>query len=210
MEKKFYERLTEDNSVLTMIDHQTGLMVGVRDFNQAEIQDNIQGLCELATTMDIPSIITASMPEGPNGPVMPEIFNALPEANYVPRAGEVNAFDSKEFVEAIEKTGRNKIIMAGIVTDVCLMFPAISAVEAGYDVYAIIDASGTWNKTVQEASIQRMNQAGVKIATWASVLAEIMKDWRSEKAMELGTILANHTSYKWVVQSYMAHQQKEK
>jgi len=210
MEKKFYERLTADNSVLAMIDHQTGLMVGVRDFNQAEIQDNIQGLCELATTMDIPSIITASMPEGPNGPVMPEIFEALPHANYVPRAGEVNAFDSKEFVDAIESTGRKKIIMAGIVTDVCLMFPALSAVEAGYDVYAIVDASGTWNKTVQEASIQRMNQAGVKIATWASVLAEIMRDWRSDKAMELGTILANHTSYKWVVQSYMAHQPKEK
>ncbi|OUR95828.1 hydrolase [Halobacteriovorax marinus] len=206
MNKKFFETLTEDNCVLAMIDHQTGLMVGVRDFDQASIQANIQGLCELATTMHIPSIITASMPEGPNGPVMPEIFEALPEANYVPRAGEVNAWDSEEFVKAIKATGKKKIIMAGIVTDVCLMFPAIAAVEAGFDVYAVIDASGTWNKTVQEASIHRMNQAGVKISSWASVLAEIMKDWRSEKAMELGQILAKHTSYKWVVQSFMAQQ----
>lgn len=206
MDKKLFETLTEDNCVLAMIDHQTGLMVGVRDFDQAQIQDNIQGLCELATTMDIPSIITSSMPEGPNGPVMTEIFDALPNAKYIPRAGEVNAWDSNEFVEAIKATGKKKIIMAGIVTDVCLMFPAISAVAEDYDVYAVIDASGTWNKTVQDASIHRMSQAGVKVTTWASVLAEIMKDWRSEKAMELGQILANHTSYKWVVQSYMANQ----
>jgi len=181
-------------------------MVGVRDFSGADIKNNIQGLCATARTLNLPSIITSSMPEGPNGPIRPEIFEALPEAQYIPRPGEVNVWDNEEFVEAIAKSGRKKIIMTGIVTDVCLMFPAISAVEAGYDVYAVVDTSGTWNKNVQEASIARMNQAGVKVTTWASVLAELMKNWRSEKAMELGGILAEHTSYNWVVQSFMAQQ----
>ncbi|SKA59906.1 isochorismatase family protein [Enterovibrio nigricans] len=119
------------------------------------------------------------------------------------RAGEINAWKSPEFRHAIEATGRKKIIIAGIVTDVCLMFPAISAVAEGYDVYAVVDASGTWNSAVAEASIHRMTQAGVKVATWASVLAEVMDDWRSEHGLALGDVLGEHTSYRWVYNSFV-------
>ena len=98
--------------------------------------------------------------------------------------------------------------MAGIVTDVCLMFPAISAVAEGYDVYAVVDASGTWDKVSRDAAIHRMTQAGVKVVTWASVLAEIMDDWRSPKGQELGGVLAAHTSYGYVYQSFMASPKK--
>lgn len=100
---------------------------------------------------------------------------------------------------------RKKIIMAGIVTDVCLLFPALSAVAEGYDVYAVIDASGTRNKTVQQATLHRLSQAGVKVTTWASVLAEVMNDWRSEHGGALGEVLANHTTkYGYVMNSHFA------
>ena len=204
---KFTEMLTTDNAVLAMIDHQTGLLVSCRDQDPHLMTENIKGLCSLANTVGMPSVITASMPEGPNGPIMSEITDILGD-NIIERAGEINAWKSPEFKQAIEATGRKKIIMAGIVTDVCLMFPAISAVAEGYDVYAVVDASGTWNKSVAEASIHRMTQAGVKVATWASVLAEVMDDWRSEHGMALGGVLGQHTSYRWVYESFVQANQQ--
>ena len=193
MTNRFAERLTPENAVVAMIDHQTGLLVSCRDLDVHLTRANIRGLCQMAKTVGLPSVVTASMPLGPNGPIMPDILEILGE-EVIERPGEINAWDNPEFRQAIETSGRKKIIMAGIVTDVCLMFPAISAVADGYDVYAVIDASGTWNKTVQEVSMHRMTQAGVKVATWASVLAEIMHDWRSPKGMELGGVLGEHTS----------------
>jgi nicotinamidase-related amidase len=199
---KFAETLTVDNAVLAMIDHQTGLLVSCRDQDPHLMTENIKGLCNMAKTVGMPTITTASMPDGPNGPIMPEITEILGDT-VIERAGEINAWKSLEFKQAIEATGRKKIIMAGIVTDVCLLFPAISAVAEGYDVYAVVDASGTWNKSVADAAIHRMTQAGLKVATWASVLAEVMDDWRSEKGMELGAVLGQHTTYHWVYNSYL-------
>lgn len=199
---KFTEMLTTDNAVLAMIDHQTGLLVSCRDQDPHLMTQNIKGLCSLAKTVGMPSIITASMPDGPNGPIMPEITDILGD-EVIERAGEINAWKSPEFKQAIEATGRKKIVMAGIVTDVCLMFPAISAVAEGYDVYAVVDASGTWNKAVTDAAMHRMTQAGVKVVTWASVLAEVMDDWRSEHGMALGGVLGEHTSYRWVYNSFL-------
>lgn len=204
MTTKYSEFLTADNSVLAMIDHQTGLMVGLGDEHPTVLKNNIVGLARTAKAIGLPSVVTASLPEGPNGPVMPEITQVLGE-EVIEREGQINAWDSLAFKQAIEKTGRKKIIMAGIVTDVCLLFPALSAVEEGYDVYAVIDASGTWNKTVQEVTIQRLTQAGVKVTTWASVLAELMNDWRSEHGEALGQVLAEHTTkYGYVMNSYFA------
>lgn len=204
MTTKYSEFLTPENSVLAMIDHQTGLMVGLGDEHPTVLKNNIVGLTRTAKAIGLPSVVTASLPEGPNGPVMPEITDVLGE-EVIEREGQINAWDSLAFKQAIEKTGRKKIIMAGIVTDVCLLFPALSAVEEGYDVYAVIDASGTWNKTVQEVTIQRLSQAGVKVTTWASVLAELMNDWRSDHGEALGQVLAEHTTkYGYVMNSYFA------
>jgi nicotinamidase-related amidase len=205
---KFAETLTIDNAVLAMIDHQTGLLVSCHDQDPHLMTENIKGLCAMAKTVGMPTVTTASMPDGPNGPIMPEITDILGH-DIIERAGEINAWKSTAFKQAIEATGRKKIIMAGIVTDVCLMFPAISAVAEGYDVYAVVDASGTWNKAVADASIHRMTQAGVKVATWASVLAEVMDDWRSEKGMELGGVLGQHTTYRWVYNSFLQASQAQ-
>ncbi|MGF1861379.1 isochorismatase family protein [Photobacterium profundum] len=205
----FAERLTPGNAVIAMIDHQTGLLLSCRDQDVHLTKTNIRGLCSMAKTLDLPSVITASMPQGPNGPIMPDILELLGN-NVIERSGEINAWDNTDFKGAIEATGRKKIIMAGVVTDVCLMFPAISAVADGYDVYAVVDASGTWNETVRNAAMMRMTQAGVKVTTWAAVLAELMHDWRSEKGMELGGVLGEHTSYQWVYDSFLAAQPNSK
>ncbi|PHR56113.1 MAG: hydrolase [Robiginitomaculum sp.] len=205
MTKAIYsEFLTPDNAVLTMIDHQTGLMVGLGDEHPTVLKNNILGLINTAKAIGLPSVVTASLSKGPNGPVMPEILEVL-GTEVIEREGEINAWDSKVYRDAIKATGHKKIIMAGIVTDVCLLFPALSAVAEGYDVCAVIDASGTWNKTVQEVTIHRLVQAGVKVTTWASVLAEIMNDWRSEYGEGLGGVLATHTAkYGYVMNSHFS------
>ncbi|SFD09959.1 isochorismatase family protein [Pseudoalteromonas denitrificans] len=198
------EFLTPNNAVLAMIDHQTGLMSCVGDEHPTVLKNNILGLCNTVKAVGMPSVITASLPEGPNGPVMPEIVDVL-KGQVIEREGQINAWHSDAFKNAIKATGRKKIIMAGIVTDVCLLFPALSAVAEGYDVYAVIDASGTWNKTVQEVTIHRLTQAGVKVTTWASVLAEIMHDWRSPYGEVLGQVLTHHTTpYGYVMNSHFS------
>jgi nicotinamidase-related amidase len=204
-DEKFSEFLSTENAVLAMIDHQTGLLVSVRDLAPETLRKNINGLVNMAATAGIPSVVTASMPEGPNGPVLSDITNTL-GGEVINRAGEINAWDSPEFKAAIEATGRKKIIMAGVVTDVCLMFPALSAVADGYDVYAVIDASGTWDEVTRDAAMLRMSQAGVKVSTWASILAEIMNDWRSKQGYPLGGVLGSHTAYGTVYEGYLATQ----
>ena len=208
MTNKFSEFLTTDNAVLAMIDHQTGLLANVRDIQPETLRKNINGLTNMAKTAGIPSVVTASMQEGPNGPVSSEITNVL-GTDVINRAGEINAWHSPEFKAAIEATGRKKIIMAGIVTDVCLMFPALSAVAEGYDVYAVIDASGTWDEVTRDAAMLRMSQAGVKVTTWASVLAEVMNDWRSNHGYPLGGVLGGHTAYGLVYESFLATQPQQ-
>ncbi len=203
---RFSEFLTTENSVLALIDHQTGLLASVRDIEPDLLRTNLRALVKMAKAAEIPVIITSSMPDGPNGPFLQELIDIVPDAQYIRRPGEINAWANPEFKAAIEKTGRKKILMAGIVTDVCLMFPALSAVAEGYDPYAIIDASGTWNKLVQEVTIHRLAQAGVKISTWASALAEMMQDWRTDKAYPLAAVLAEHTSYGLIYESYLATQ----
>ncbi len=107
---------------------------------------------------------------------MPEIVEMYPDVEIINRS-MVSAWDEPKYVAAVEKTGRKKLIMAAITTDVCLLFPAIAAVQAGYDVYAVIDASGTWGAQAELASITRMTQAGVKMTNWVSVAVELLRDW---------------------------------
>lgn len=206
---RFSEFLSVDNSVLALIDHQTGLLASVRDIEPDLLRTNLRALVKMAKAADIPVVVTSSMPDGPNGPFLQELLDLVPDATYIRRPGEINAWDNSDFRTAIEQTGRKKIIMAGIVTDVCLLFPAISAVADGYDPYAIIDASGTWNKLVQEVTVHRLTQAGVKVSTWASALAEMMHDWRTEKAYPLAGVLGEHTSYGLIYESFLAQQNQE-
>ena len=206
-----YDRLAADNAALLLIDHQTGLSNGVQDQSVPEYITAVTALVKLANTFKLPTVITTSAADGPNGPVLPIITQTLPEAPVIHRPGQINAWESKEFVAAVKKTGRKKLIVAGVSTEVCVAFVGLSAIEEGYDVYAVIDASGTWNKLVQEVAVARMAQAGVKPITWVAVGAELQADWRNPTGEALGQIMGQHLPfYGNLYGSFLAAQRKAK
>lgn len=190
-----YDRLTAENAAVIFIDHQTGLSNGVQDQSQPEYITAVTALAKLAKTFELPSIITTSAADGPNGPALPIITGTLPNAPVIHRPGEINAWDNSKFVDEIRKTGRKKLIVAGVSTEVCVAFVALSAIKEGYDVYAVIDASGTWNKLVQEVAVTRMAQAGVRPMTWVAVGAELQGDWRNPTGQALGQIMGEHLPF---------------
>jgi nicotinamidase-related amidase len=152
-------------------------------------------LAKTAKAFGLPSIVTTSAENGPNGPILPVLAEILPNATVVSRPGEINAWDNEEFVAAVEATGRKKLIVAGVSTEVCVTFVALAAQAAGHEVYAVIDASGTWSKLVQEVAVQRMVQAGIIPVTWVAVAAELQGDWRNPSGAELAGIMGSHLPF---------------
>lgn len=173
------ERWTPDNCVFLFIDHQSGLMNLVNDTPAVEYKNLVIGMAELAALHDIPSILTTSAADGPNGPKLPEVVALLPDAPMISRPGQINAWSNEEFVRAIEATGRKKLVMSGITTDVCVAFAALSALDAGYEVYVVADASGSMSEQTQLASLMRMQDAGAIIGTWFALSCEMLWDWRN-------------------------------
>src|SRR6202049_5375415 len=161
-----YDRLTTENAAVLFVDHQTGLANGVQTQTPADFINNVKALVTIAQIYELPSIITTSAHDGPNGPIMPVVEQGLPKATTVHRPGEVNAFDNSEFKAAVQKLGRKKLLIAGISTEVCVAFCSLSALAEGYAVYPVLDASGTWSKLVGEAAIMRMVQAGALSMLW--------------------------------------------
>lgn len=191
----FAERLTPDNAALLLLDHQTGISIGIGDMSQDTFKNNALAVAKIGQLFKLPTILTTSYEDGPNGPLMPEILAMYPDAPYIKRPGEISAWDNPEFKQAVEATGRRKLIMAGVTTDVCLLFPAIAAVAEGYDVYAIIDASGTWNNMVQLTAVLRLQQAGVKVCNWVSVSAELLGDWQKPNGQHVAQLYSEHLIY---------------
>src|SRR5712692_6676616 len=134
---RYHERLTSDNAALLLIDHQVGLLTGVSDIPVAELKHNVVALAKAFKVLGVPIIVTATSPEM-WGPTIAELTEALPEVTIINRT-MVNAFDEPRFAKAVETTGRKKLVIAGVATEVCLAFPAIFATAAGYDAYAVID-----------------------------------------------------------------------
>jgi nicotinamidase-related amidase len=151
--------LDPTDTVFLLLDHQAGLFQSVKDISVAELRANTTMLAKLATLMKLPVITTASEPNGPNGPLMPEIHESAPHAVFVPRKGEVNAWDNQLFVKTVRETGKKTLIMAGVWTSVCVMFPALDAKAAGFKVYAVIDASGDPSEMVSRTTLARFAQA---------------------------------------------------
>jgi nicotinamidase-related amidase len=166
-----------DDAVMLLIDHQSGLFQTVKDMEMTVLRANVVTLAKVATLAHIPVITTASVPQGPNGPLIPEIHKFAPRANYVARRGQINAWDNPDFVAAVEATGRRTLIIAGTITSVCLAFPSICAVNEGYKVFAVVDASGTYSKMAQETTLARIVQAGVIPIDTAAVCSELQKTW---------------------------------
>mgnify|MGYP000617889842 CR=1 FL=1 len=169
-----------DDAVILLIDHQSGLFQLVRDIDQPTLRSHVTALAKVAKLGGIPTFTTASVPDGPNGPLIPEIHQANPDAVYIPRTGQINAWDNPAWVEAIEKTGRKTLIIAGTLTSVCMAFPTLSAVEEGYKVFCVVDASGNWSQMATDLTVARITQAGAMPIDTYAVLAEIMSTWNRE------------------------------
>lgn len=200
-----YDRLTPENAAVLLVDHQTGLSNGIQSQSVPDYMAALSGLVKLAKAFDLPTIVTTSAADGPNGPVLPVITQTLPDAPVIHRPGEINAWDNAAFQGAVKGTGRKKLIVAGVSTEVCVAFVALSAVAEGFDVYAVIDASGTWNPLVQDVAIARMVQAGIKPITWVAVGAELQADWRNPQGPELAKVMGEHLPfYGNLIGSFMA------
>ena len=199
-----YNRLNKDDAVVLLVDHQTGLISLVQDFSPNEFKNNVLALADLAKFFELPTILTTSFEQGPNGPLVPELKEMFPDAPYIARPGQINAWDNEDFVKAIKATGRKQIIIAGVVTDVCVAFPTLSALAEGFDVFVVTDASGTFNATVQQAAWSRMTQAGAQMMNWFSVACELHRDWRND-IEGLGNLLSQRIpNYRNLMNSYSA------
>ena len=199
---KPYNRLNKDDAVVLLVDHQAGLISLVQDFTPSDFKNNVLALAACAKFFELPTILTTSFEQGPNGPLVPELKEMFPDAPYVARPGQINAWDNEDFVAAIKATGRKQLIIAGVVTDVCVAFPTLSALAEGFDVFLVTDASGTFDKTVQQAAWARMNAAGAQMMNWFSVACELHRDWRND-IEGLGALLSNHIpNYRNLMTSY--------
>jgi nicotinamidase-related amidase len=192
-----------NDTLILLLDHQSGLFQTVKDIPVADLRRNVTMLARLATLLGIPVITTASEPAGTNGPLMPEIHQLAPHAVYVARKGEVNAWDNEDFVAQVRATGRKTLVMAGVWTSVCVMFPALDATLAGFEVYAVIDASGDPSEMVSRTSLVRFVQGGVKPTTTNAVLSELHRTWARPEAAQIGELYALVApNYAAVVESY--------
>ena len=199
---KPYSRLDKTNAAVLLVDHQAGLLSLVRDIDPDKFKNNVLALADLARYFKLPTILTTSFGDGPNGPLVPELKQTFPDAPFIARPGQINAWDNEDFVKAVKATGRKQLIIAGIVTEVCVAFPALSALAEGYEVFVVTDASGTFNEITRHSAWNRMSAAGAQLMTWFGVACELHRDWRND-VEGLGALFANHIpDYRNLITAY--------
>ena len=185
------ERFNSANAAMLLIDHQIGTMSWVRSAPLDEIKKNAVVLAKAARALNLPVILTSSMEEHVQGPLMPELQVILPEAfaARIKRVGVVDAMDDENFASAVLATGRKNLIMAGITTDVCVVFPAMSAVQQGYSVQVVVDACGSPSKIADDVALRRMERAGVTLTSTNQAIAELARKWTTPEGGKLIEIL---------------------
>jgi len=204
-----YNRLRKDDAALLLVDHQAGLISLVQDYSPSEFKNNVLALAACGEYFNLPTVLTTSFENGPNGPIVPELKEIFPDAPYIARPGDINAWDNPDFVKAVKDTGCNQLIIAGVVTEVCVAFPALSAIEEGFEVFVITDASGTFNEVTREGAWLRMQDAGVQLINWFGMACEIHRDWRND-IEGLGDLFSNFIpNYRNLMTSYFALQKNE-
>lgn len=170
-----YEPLTSENAAVVLVDHQVGLMTGVRDYSTGELKHNVVALAKAAKALKLPIVVTTTARDSMWGPTFPELVQALSDVSIIDRSS-VNAFDDPGVAGAIAATGRKKLIFAGISLEVCAALPAMTAVGKGLDAYVAVDASGTFSETKRQVGLLRMLQAGVILSDYATLMVEILGD----------------------------------
>ncbi len=200
--------LDPGDTLVLLLDHQTGLFQTVKDVPVAELRANTVALAKIAELAKVPILMTASEPNGPNGPLMSELAAAAPSAKFVARKGEISAWDNDDFFKAVEATGRKTLVIAGVWTSVCVAFPALQAQADGYNVYYVTDASGDPSEMAFHTTLARLSQAGVTPVTTNVVLCELQRTWNQPAAAQWAALygeLVPH--YRAVAESYQRAQE---
>ncbi|MGF7031019.1 nicotinamidase-related amidase [Paenibacillus mucilaginosus] len=175
--------LTGDNSAIILIDHQPQMLFGVQSADRQAIINNAVGLAKTAKVFNAPIILTTVAAESFSGPIHPHIQEVFPEYKPIDRTS-MNSWEDENFVAAVKATGRKKLVIAALWTEVCLAFPTIAALKEGYEVYIVTDASAGTTVEAHNTSIQRMIQAGAIPVTWQSVLLEYQRDWARQETYD--------------------------
>ncbi|MCS3471945.1 hydrolase [Pseudomonas sp. Pseusp122] len=170
------ELLNPTNSALILIDHQPQMSFGVQSIDRQTLKNNTVALAKSAKIFNVPTILTSVETESFSGYIWPELLSVFPDHQPIERTS-MNSWEDKKLVEAVKATGRKKLIMAALWTEVCLNFPALEALAEGYEVYIVTDASGGTTQEAHDMSVQRMIQAGAVPVTWQQVLLEFQRDW---------------------------------
>jgi nicotinamidase-related amidase len=203
--------LDPNDTVILLLDHQTGLFQTVKDVPVAELRSNTIALAKIGELAKAPIIYTASEPNGPNGPLMEELDAYKGYAQYVPRKGEISAWDNADFVTAVEATGRKTLVIAGVWTSVCVAFPALQAHADGYKVYFVTDASGDPSVLASQTTIARLTEAGIIPVSTNAVLCEFQRTWNRPDAAQWGAIYSHLVPhYRAVAESYQRAQEAAK
>jgi nicotinamidase-related amidase len=177
------QTFTADNAAMLLIDHQVGTMGWVGSIDFDEMKRNALALAKAAKALDIPVVLTSSMEEYAQGPLLSELEEIAPEefASRIKRQGVVNALDDQNFAAAVKATGRRKLIIAGVTNDVCTVFPTLTALQEGYDVQVVADAGGSPSAMADQIAIRRMEKAGATITSTNQLLAELAGNWTGER-----------------------------
>jgi len=175
--------LTPENCTLIFIDHQPQMLFGVANIERQVLINNVVGLAKAAKTFNIPTILTTVETESFSGFMWPQLLRVFPDQKPIERSS-MNSWDDPKFVAEVERIGRKKLVIAALWTEVCLAFPAIDALRAGYEVYAVVDASGGMSKEIHDTAVMRLVQAGVVPVTWVQVMLEWQRDWARKQTYD--------------------------
>ncbi len=204
-----YVRPTPENAVMLFIDHQIGLMSGIRDFKSlSEYKNNVVALAKMAKALDIPVLLTTSNAQWQNGDILPELKEIFPDQPIIRRTGIINAYADPTFraelERLLEETGRTHVIVSGVTLGTCVAFPVLSMLNDGYDhVYPVIDASGAWSDYEVDAALERMADAGAQPHSVFALGAELQADWKRESANAMLDPFVNHLpEYGFVLQNF--------
>ena len=203
-----YDKPTPQNSIMLFIDHQIGLMAGVRDFQSlSSYKNNVVGLAKISRVLNIPVLLTSSNAQWQNGDTLPELKEIFPDQPIYRRTGIINAYEDPSFRKALEdlvaKTGRKHIIVSGVTLGTCVTFPTLAMLNDGYMVYPVVDASGAWSPYEAQAAMARMSRAGAELETVFALGCELQADWKLPSANDmLGPFIQNLPEYGFVLQNF--------
>ncbi|GAA2796271.1 isochorismatase family protein [Crossiella cryophila] len=187
--RSFQRLLSAENAVLLLVDQQVGLYTGVRDRPVGELKHNVVALTRAVKRLGVPIVTTATGIRNQWGPVIPELVAELPAGHQTIERTVINAWRDERVRDAVRKTGRRQLLIAGVSLEVCAAFPAISALADGFETFVAVDASGTFSEAKYQTGLLRMTQAGVVLSDYATIGVELLGDNANPAAHDVYTAL---------------------